>query len=513
MTTQYLGTNLILVMPIIIGVLNLLTPFISKEDSSERSFFLLTISMLFLLNVLVLDYLFLSGYNFRCNLFAFGSYSLDFCTEGLGLVFLSMLAVLWFCALLYTIKFLHINNMHDSDRFLFFMNACIVMGSLIALSANLFTMFCCYELLTLATIPLIVHFPNESCFDGLKQYVKILMISSIVLFLPAVLIIYSIAGHGEFILGGFIGEYFDAFPAKLLFLLLIFGCAKAAIYPLHSWLPAAMVAPYPVSAILHAVVVVKTGLFCIYKIIIYVFGIEYLHALFGANNWILILPVITIIYSSFKAISCINIKMILAYSTINQLSIALLSAFLFTPKGMIGAVLHMVSHSLTKICFFYTAGNMYSIKTAYRIDELTGLKRLMPKTSFLLLISVLSLVGVPPLAGFLSKWYILLAAMEQSNLWVISVVIISSIFSALYATKILIFIYHPISDNFIFNIKLKSYFDKMSDYYTPREVIDSRLSVEKKLPIFMLLSIGLCAMGVVCFLFIQKLIRQFLLFI
>ena len=510
---QYLGANLILVMPIIIGVLNLLTPFISKEDSTERSFFMLTVSVLFLLNVLVLDYLFLYGYDFRFNFFAIGIYSVDFGTEGLGLVFLSMLAVLWFCALLYTIKFLRINNMHDSDRFLFFMNACIVVGSLIAMSANLFTMFCCYELLTLATIPLIVHFPNDSCFEGLKKYVKILMISSILLFLPAVLIIYSVVGRGDFILGGFIGEYFDDFWAKLLFLLLIFGCAKAAIYPLHSWLPAAMVAPYPVSALLHAVVVVKTGLFCIYKIIIYVFGISYLHSLFGNNNWILLLPIITIIYSSFKAISCINIKMILAYSTINQLSIALLSAFLFTPQGMIGAVLHMVSHSLTKICLFYTAGNMYSIKTAYRIDELTGLSRLMPKTSFLLLISVLSLVGVPPLAGFLSKWYILLAAMEQSNLWVVSVIIISSIFSALYVTKILIFIYHPVSDSFIFNIKLKSYFHRMSDYYNPKEVINSRLTVEKKLPIFMLLSIGLCATGVVGFLWIQKLIRQFLLFI
>lgn len=513
MTTQYLGTNLILVMPLIIGVLNLLTPFISKEDSVERSFFLLTISILFLLNVLVLDYLFLSGYNFQLNLFAFGIYSIDFGTEGLGLVFLTMLAVLWICALLYTIKFLRVNNMHDSDRFLFFMNACIVVGSLIAMSANLFTMFCCYELLTLATIPLIIHFPNDSCFEGLKQYIKILMISSILLFLPAVLIIYSVVGRGDFILGGFIGEYFNDFWAKLLFLLLIFGCAKAAIYPLHSWLPAAMVAPYPVSAILHAVVVVKTGLFCIYKIIIYVFGIGYLHSLFGSNNWILLLPVITILYSSFKAISCINIKMVLAYSTINQLSIALLSVFLFTPKGMIGAVLHMVSHSLTKICLFYTAGNMYSIKTAYRIDELTGLRRLMPKTSFLLLISVLSLVGVPPLAGFLSKWYILLAAMEQSNLWVISVVIMSSIFSALYATKILIFIYRPVSDDFILNIKLKSYFDRMSDYYNPQEIIKSRLVVEKKLPVFMLLSIALCAIGVVGFLFLQKVIRQFLLFI
>ncbi|MCP5370020.1 MAG: cation:proton antiporter [Rickettsiaceae bacterium] len=510
---QYFGTNLILFTPIIIGLLNLLTPFISKEDSNERSIFLFIITIVFLLNVILLDYLFLSGYTFHIKFFSFGIYSINFSTEGLGLVFLTLLAVLWLCSLLYTIKFLNINNMHDSNRFLFFMNACIILGSLIAISGNLFTMFCCYELLTLATMPLIVHFPNNNCFEGLRQYVKILVISSLVLFLPAVLIIYEFVGHGDFMPGGFIGQYFDNFYAKILFLMLIFGCAKASMYPLHSWLPAAMVAPYPVSAILHAVVVVKTGLFCIYKIIMYVFGINYLHSLFADNNWMLFLPIITIIYSSFKAIGYTNIKMVLAYSTINQLAIALLSAFLFTPKGMIGAVLHMVSHSFTKICLFYTAGNMYSIKTAYRIDELIGLNKLMPKTSCVLLIAVFSLIGMPPLAGFVSKWYILLAAMEERNLFAISILVISSIFSALYMTKLLVFVYKPVSNNFISDIKLKPYFDKIADDYSRSTIINSRLNTEKNLPHFMLLSIGLCTLGVVGFIFIQKVIRKFLLFI
>ncbi|MGC0372101.1 MAG: hypothetical protein DGJ47_000806 [Rickettsiaceae bacterium] len=510
---EYFGTNLILLSPIIVGILNLLTPFISKEDTNTRSAFLLSISGLFLLNVIILDYLFLNGYGYDLTLFSIGKYSLSFHLEALGMVFLTLLASLWICALLYTIKFLAINDMPGSDRFLFFMNGCIIIGSFIALSSNLFTLFVGYELLTVCTIPLIAHFPNERCFVGLYKYLKILIFSSMVLFLPAILIIYSCAGHGNFTPNGFIADHVTDTQAMILFLMIIFGCAKAAIYPFHTWLPAAMVATYPVSAILHAVVVVKTGLFCIYKIIIYVFGVEYLYSLFGENNWLVLLPIITIIYSSFQAVRYTDVKAMLAYSTINQLSIALLSAFLLTPKGINAAIFHMVSHSFTKICIFYTAGNIYSVKTSYRISELIGIKTTMPRTSFILLISGLSLIGVPPFAGFISKLYILLAAVEEHNLLVICTLMASSLFSALYVIKMLIFVYRPTSDDFILHLKLKPYFNEPRESRNSKRIISSKYKAEKKLPKFMILSIALCVCGVVGFVFIQRIINQFLLFI
>ena len=505
--------DILVTIPIIIGALNLFAPFISKEDTTIRSFVLLGVSIFFLVNVAILDYLFLQGIALNYTLLSIGSFSLALHLEPLSMIFLSLLASLWVCALLYTIKFLHINNMPRSNRFLFFMNCSVLAGSFIALSANLFTMFIGYEILTICTIPLIAHFPNKDSLRGLFTYLKILVISSLVLLLPAILFIYNATGHGNFTNGGFIAGHFQDSHATILLIVMIFGLAKAALYPFHGWLPAAMVAIYPVSALLHAVVVVKTGLFCIYKILIYVFGLAYLQTLFAGFNWLVLLPILTIIYSSLQAIRFTQIKMMLAYSTINQLSIALLSAFLLSPKGMIAAVMHMVSHAFTKICIFYAAGNMYSVKTSYDIKELVGIKTTMPKTSFMMLIAGLSLIGLPPFAGFISKLYILLAAAEQNNLLVMTTILLSSLFSALYVIKMLIFIYRPTNDKFILHLKLKPYFDETKTSTSLKRIINRKHKAEKKLPVFMLISIAMCLCGVIGFFFIQKLLSQFLSFI
>lgn len=496
-----------------LGLTNLITPFASKEDSNFRSFFMLSVSILFLGNILILDYLFLNGIEIKFVLLDFGKYSIALGLEALGLIFLTLLGVLWIFALVYTIKFLKINNMKDSNRFLFFLNCCIIIGSIIALSGNLITMFAGYEILTLCTIPLIAHQGGEIVTEGLFKYLKILMLSSLILFLPAIIIIYTQIGHGNFTPDGFIAGHFSDAQAIILLLMFVFGVSKTAIYPLHGWLPAAMVASYPVSALLHATVVVKTGLFCIYKILLYVFGLTYLQTLFASYNWLVILPIITILYSSVQSIRYTQVKMILAYSTINQLNIALMSAFLLTPKGMMAAVIHMISHSFTKICLFYTAGNIYSVKNSYDIGELIGISKTMPKTSFIMLISGLSLIGIPPFAGFISKFYIMLAAAEQENILVIITLLISTLFSAIYVIKILIFVYRPTSDNFILHLKLKPYFDENSEDKSSRRIISAKHRAEKRLPAFMILSVFLCATGVVGFFFVKQGISQFLLFI
>ncbi len=510
---QLAGPNILVILTIFIGIVNLITPFISKEDSPVRSFFLIATSVSFLCNVLMLDYLFLNGIEPSFTILDFGKYSIALRLESLGMIFLNLLAVLWTCSLLYTIKFLAINEIKNSNRFLFFLNCCIMTGSFIALSANLFTMFIFYEMLTLFTIPLIVHSTNKKSTQGLFKYLKILMISALLLLLPAIIIIYVNTGGGNFVQGGFIAGHFKDSYAIILLLMMIFGTAKSALFPLHGWLPSAMVASYPVSALLHAVVVVKTGLFCTYKIIAYVFGIAYLQTLFASYNWLVLFPIVTIIYSSFQVLRFNEIKMILAYSTINQLSIALLSAFLLSPKGFVAAVMHMISHSFSKICMFYAAGNIYSVKNSYNLSELVGIKNTMPKTSFVMLIAGLSLIGIPPFAGFISKFYILLAAAEQNNFLVITILLISSLFTAAYVIKMLIFIYRPASEHFILHLKLKPYFVEASENESTNRVTSSNYEAEKKLPIFMIISIILCLSGVVGFFFIQQVIVKFLGFI
>lgn len=478
--------NFVIISTILVGMTNLVVPFFTKKDSTVRSFFLLSISGFFLINVVIIDYLYINLVEIRFTLLNIGKYSIAFALEPLGLIFLTLLAVLWIPALLYTAKFLAINNFTRSSKYLFFVNSCILTGCIVALSANLITMFVGYEILTLCTIPLIVHHADKKSLAGLSKYLKILLLSGIILFLPAIIVIYSKIGTGTFTSGGFIRSYFSDTASIVLLLAFIFGISKTAIFPLHGWLPAAMVASYPVSALLHAVVVVKTGLFCMYKVLFYVFGLEYLQLLFNDYNWLVVLPATTILYSSLKALRTYEIKMLLAYSTINQLSIALISAFLLTPKGLAAAVIHMISHSFTKISIFYATGNFYSLNKTYYISDVAGIKTAMPKTSLLLLIASLSLVGMPPFAGFISKFYIMMAAADQQNIFVMVTIASSTIFSFLYISKIIIAVYKQVEDKT--HIK------------------------EKLLPLSMLISLFLCISLVTGFFFVQQIINTFLTF-
>lgn len=527
---KYLITaNSIVLSTILIAALNLLIPLASKKDSKASNLLLIIISVFFFINILIIDGLFLKGIRTSILLFAFGNYSVGLHLEALGLIFVNLLGVLWPCALIYTTKYLKLNKITHPSRLLFFINLSVLAGVFIAFAANLFTMFIFYEILTLSTAPLIGHNGGDKERKGLYRYLKILMVSSIVLFLPAILIIYAKIGHGNFIYQGFIQERFSKDQTVILLLMFVFGINKAALFPLHKWLPAAMVAAYPVSALLHAVVVVKAGLFCIYKILLCVFGLKYLQTIFGDTNWLIFLPILTIFYSSIKALRVDNIKTILAYSTINQLSIALLSAFMLTPKAIAAAVLHMVSHSFSKICLFYAAGIYYSFKKTAKISDLIGVSLEKPKTSFVFLIASLSLMGVPPFGGFISKFYIMLAAAEQDNILVMIVVASSSILTALYIVKILLVIYWPdgLVDHTIMplydkkTIKHNKLFSNSSldiealarqDQTEIITVLSAR-RFEHKLPLLMLISLIICLSGVIFFFLVHRFINMFLVYI
>jgi multicomponent Na+:H+ antiporter subunit D len=496
MFLHFLTPHFVILSTILVAFLTTFASFIHRHYSSLRNFILIATSGYFFLNVLIIDVLFLKNISLYITLLSFGVYSIAFHTEPIGLIFLNMVGFLWIWSLLYTINFIKINNLPYSSRFLFFVNLSILSGILIALSANLFTMFIFYEILTLSTIPLITHSGGENTYLALHRYLKILMVSSMMLLLPALVVIYAKCHSGKFVPQGFIQNYFTDKQAVILLLMLIFGISKAALYPLHGWIINAMVASYPVSAILHAVIVVKAGVFCIYKILSYVFGLKYLQSIFVDCNWLIFLPIVSILYASIKALKTNNIKMILAYSTISQLSVALLSSFMLTPKAIGIGMLHLVSHSFAKLCLFYSCGNIYSLNHSVTINDLAGIGKTMPKTSLLLLLSSLSLVGFPPLGGFISKFYIMLEAVKQDQILIMFTVALSSIFSSLYLGNIIVALYRC---KFIAGTLLN---DTISN-----------CALESRIPKSMFLSIIICLSCSIFFFFIVGFINKFLLFL
>lgn len=487
-------SNLILCSSILIPFFSLIIIVLAKAKTIIRISLLTFISINFLLNIIILDLFFLEGVRINFEVFSFtGGYKFALHIEPLGLIFLNLIAILWPPALLYTDSYLKVNAIDNCERFLLFFHLSIIFTILIALAANLISLFICYELLTLVTAPLICHNSLKKNKNAVASYLKILLISSLLLFLPAILIIYNITGHGNFIKEGIIDGFLDRKEGILLFCMFIFGISKSAPYPLHYWLPNAMAAPYPVSALFHAVVIVKSGLFCIFKIIIYIFGFKYLAFLTINYNFLILFPVTTLIYSMIQIIRNRNIKVILAYSTMSQLALALMSAFLFTQNGLAAAVLHMCGHSFSKICLFYSAGNFYSRTKTLDIKDLSSIARFMPISSAIFLISSLSLIGLPPLAGFISKYYIFLSITKQEELYISFFVVLSGLVTAFCFSRI-IFIMFSNSDN------EENKFNNFGEG-------------EQKLPKAEIISPLICLFLCIIFFFIQKFIYKLLIFI
>jgi multicomponent Na+:H+ antiporter subunit D len=316
----------------------------------------------------------------------------------------------------------------------------------VAFAGNLFTLFLFYELLTLSTYPLVAHKGDAATVRSARIYLGVLLSTSIGLFLPAIIWTYSVAGTGDFTHGGILeGKLAD--PAiGLLLGLFVFGIGKAAVMPMHKWLPAAMVAPTPVSALLHAVAVVKAGVFAITKIIVYIFGIEFLFDS-PSSGWLLYVAAFTIIAASVVALRQTNIKRLLAYSTIAQLSYVVMAAAILKPLAEVGAAIHMVAHAFGKITLFFAAGAIYVAAKKTEVHQLRGIGRRMPWTMAAFTIGALSMIGVPPTAGFVSKWYILAGAFEANNLVAVFTIIASTVLNAAYFLPILYMVWfereHP----------------------------------------------------------------------
>jgi multicomponent Na+:H+ antiporter subunit D len=355
--------------------------------------------------------------------------------EPLGLLFGLVASGLWIVNSLYSIGYMRANAEANQTRF--YVCFALALGATmgIAFAANLFTLFVFYEALTLVTYPLVTHHASDAARRGGRVYLGVLMGSSIVFLLPAVAFVWHVAGTTEFTPGGLLaGRLTDAELAALLALAL-FGVGKAALMPMHRWLPAAMVAPTPVSALLHAVAVVKAGVFCVLKLVLYTFGVGTLDAA-GATGWLIGVAGFTVIAASIVALGADNLKRRLAYSTVGQLAYVSLAAAVLAPLSLAGAALHIAAHACGKITLFFAAGAIYTAAHKTEVSQLAGIGRRMPWTMTAFAIGALSMIGLPPTAGFVSKWFMVSGAMASQQWLVLAVIATSTLLNAAYLLPI-----------------------------------------------------------------------------
>lgn len=355
--------------------------------------------------------------------------------EPLGLIFALVAGFLWPVTSLYAIGYMRAHHEKNQTRFYTAFAISIFATMAIALSANLFTLFLAYELLTLFTLPLVTHASTEAARRAGWTYLGILMATSIGFLLMAIIWTWSLTGTLEFTPGGILAG--KAEPAVLggLLVLFVFGTGKAALMPFHRWLPAAMVAPTPVSALLHAVAVVKAGVFTIMKVAVYIFGIDLIRVLDSAY-WLSLLAGFTIISASIVAMTKDNLKARLAYSTISQLSYIVLAAMLGVAGGVMAGSLHIAMHAFAKITLFFVAGAILVSAHKTSVSELNGIGRAMPVTMLAFLLASLSIVGLPPLGGSWSKWLLLQATMDAQSMVLLIVLLTSSLLSIFYLVEI-----------------------------------------------------------------------------
>jgi multicomponent Na+:H+ antiporter subunit D len=357
-----------------------------------------------------------------------------FHVEPLGLIFALTSGTLWPITSVYSIGYLNAGNDQHQTRFhaLF----CVAIGSAmgIAFSENLFTLFLFYEILTFSTWPLVTHVRTEAAVKAGRVYLGVLLTTSLMLFLLAIVLVGNYGDSLSFVKGGVLSNTHPSLVAVLL-VLFTFGIGKAAVMPFHRWLPNAMVAPAPVSALLHAVAVVKAGVFTILKISVYTFGFDTIASI-GIRDILIWAPAITIMLGSAIAMRQDDIKARLAYSTVSQLSYIVLGALMANQLALVGSSLHIPMHAFGKITLFFCAGSIMIFAGKKYVSELNGLGRSMPWTFGAFLVATLSIAGLPPTGGLWSKWYLALGALEMGQVALVIVLMISSLLNVYYLLSI-----------------------------------------------------------------------------
>ena len=361
---------------------------------------------------------------------------LRFTLEPLGMLFALIASGLWIVNSIYSIGYMRAKKERNQTRF-YVCFALAIFGAMgVALAGNMFTLFICYEVLTITTYPLVTHAGTPEAMRSGRTYLGLLLGSSIGLQLAAIIGTWYLTGTLDFRDGGVFAGHVQGPVIGLLLFLYVYGIGKAALMPIHRWLPAAMVAPTPVSALLHAVAVVKAGVFTVLKVIVYLFGSDFLRES-GYGDWLAYIAGATVLTASLIAMTKDNLKARLAYSTVSQLSYIILGAALFTPLGAIGGAMHIAMHALGKITLFFCAGAIYVASGKTKISDMHGIGRVMPFTLFAFFIGSLSVIGLPPMGGSWSKYFIAMGALESGQIVFVAVLMISSLLNIAYLLPII----------------------------------------------------------------------------
>lgn len=365
----------------------------------------------------------------------FPALAIAFAVEPLGLIFALIASFLWLVTTLYSIGYMRGHGEHNQTRFYAFFAIAIAAVMGVAFSANLFTLFVCYEILSLCTYPLVTHAGTGRARAGGRTYLNILLGTSIVFFLPAMIATWAIAGTLDFTPGGIFPEGTSALVLSLLLVLFVFGIGKAAMMPFHRWLPAAMVAPTPVSALLHAVAVVKAGVFALIKVGAFIFGLDTLGAL-AITDVLLYVAGFGILAASVVAMGQDNLKARLAYSTVSQLGYISLGVLLATTSGLTGSAMHIAMHAFAKITLFFCAGAILVAHHKSDISQMGGLGRAMPVTMTAFFVASLSIIGLPPTGGAWSKWYLVMGTLDSGHWVLMGALMLSSLLNIAYLLPI-----------------------------------------------------------------------------
>jgi len=360
---------------------------------------------------------------------------ITFTVEPLGLLFATVASGLWILTTIYAVGYMRGANEANQTRFFLCFAISIAAAIGIAFAGNLLTLFVFYEMLTLATYPLVTHKGNEDARRGGRVYLGILMGTSIGLLLFAVLWTHQIAGTLDFTNGGILEGKASPTVALILLTMFAFGTGKAALMPFHRWLPSAMVAPTPVSALLHAVAVVKAGVFTVLKISVYIFGMDFI-ADTGAGTIVMWVAAFTLTAASVIALTKDNLKARLAYSTVGQLSYVIVGAMLANAAGIAGAAMQIAMHAMGKITLFFCAGAIYVAAHKTEISQLDGLGRRMPYTFAAFFIGSISIIGLPPLGGAWSKWFLLMGSADAEQWILMGLLLLSSLLNIAYLMPI-----------------------------------------------------------------------------
>lgn len=349
----------------------------------------------------------------------------------LGMFFVALSALLWLVTTIYAVGYLE--DSPNRSRFFGFFSLCVTATVGAALAGNLITFLAFYEMLTLATYPLVVHRGTAVARRAGRMYLAYTIGGGGVLTLGT-LWLYSITGTLEFVPGGIVAPFAhsDATALSAVFVLLAAGIGvKAALVPVHSWLPTAMVAPAPVSALLHAVAVVKVGAFGLMRLVFSTYGVDVAIGL-GLAQGLAVVAAITIVYGSLRALAQTNLKRLLAYSTVSQLSYIALGIALGGAVAATGGIVHLVHQGLMKITLFFAAGNLAETLGVHEIRDMRGAGRRMPWSMAAFTLCAFGMIGTPPMAGFVSKWYLGTGAVDSDAVWVVWLLAGSSILNAAY---------------------------------------------------------------------------------